>query len=152
MTIKHLFEIYPPRRIYRMIWLSLSKLPMLPQIRSKFLRMGGVDIKGRVLIYNNVLVDSVAPDHIHIGNNSAVTSGTKILTHYLDSSMPGNNFRIGDVFIGENVFIGVNVIICNSVTIGDGAIIGAGSIVTKDIPPYQVWAGNPAHFIKERAH
>ena len=49
-------------------------------------------------------------------------------------------------------FIGLNVLICNSVTIGKRAIIGAGSVVTKDIPPYQVWAGNPARFIKERAH
>jgi len=54
------------------------------------------------------------------------------------------------VYIGDNVFVGVNVVICNSVTIGDGAIIGAGSVVTKDIPPYQCWAGNPAHYIKDR--
>lgn len=40
----------------------------------------------------------------------------------------------------------------NSVTIGKGSIIGAGSVVTKDVPPYQVWAGNPARFIKERIH
>ena len=46
----------------------------------------------------------------------------------------------------------MNTIICNSVRIGKGAIVGAGSVVTKDIPPYQVWAGNPAHFIKERVH
>ena len=61
-------------------------------------------------------------------------------------------FRIGEVHIEDDVFIGVNVIICNSVTIGMGAIIGAGSIVTKDIPPYQVWAGNPARYIKDREH
>lgn len=48
--------------------------------------------------------------------------------------------------------VSVNVIICNSVTIGKGAIVGAGSIVTKDIPPYQVWAGNPARYIKDREH
>lgn len=42
--------------------------------------------------------------------------------------------------------------IADTLTIGDGAIVGAGSIVTKDIPPYQCWAGNPARFIKERAH
>ncbi|WP_288607103.1 hypothetical protein [Prevotellamassilia timonensis] len=39
---------------------------------------------------------------------------------------------------------------CNSVTIGDGAIIGAGAVVTKDVPANQVWAGNPAKFIKTR--
>lgn len=48
-------------------------------------------------------------------------------------------------------FLGMNTIICNSVTIGEGAIVGAGSIVTKDIPPYQVWAGNPARYIRDRA-
>ena len=34
------------------------------------------------------------------------------------------------------------------VTIGEGAIIGAGSVVTKDIPAKEVWAGNPARFLK----
>ena len=53
--------------------------------------------------------------------------------------------------IENDVFIGVNVCICSPVTIGEGAIVGAGSVVTKDIPPYQVWAGNPARYIKDRA-
>ena len=74
------------------------------------------------------------------------------MTHYLDPSKKGRIFRLGEVRIEDDVFIGLNVIICNSVTIGKGSIIGAGSVVTKDIPPYQVWAGNPARFIKERAH
>ena len=74
------------------------------------------------------------------------------MTHYLDPNKKGRIFRLGEVRIEDDVFIGLNVIICNSVTIGKGSIIGAGSVVTKDIPPYQVWAGNPARFIKERAH
>ena len=36
------------------------------------------------------------------------------------------------------------------VTIGDGAVVGAGSIVTKDVGPYEIWAGNPARFIRKR--
>lgn len=36
------------------------------------------------------------------------------------------------------------------VTIGDGAVIRAGSVVTKDVGPYEIWAGNPARFIRKR--
>ena len=34
--------------------------------------------------------------------------------------------------------------------IGNGAIVAAGSVVTKDIPPYEIWGGNPAHFLRSR--
>lgn len=152
MTIKHFYEIYSPIRLWRKIWLGLANLPMMPQHRAKILKYGGVNIKGRVLIYGGVLIDTVAPNKIFIGNNVAITAVVKILTHYLDPSQKGRIFRIGEVHIEDDVFIGVNVIICNSVTIGKGSIVGAGSVVTKDIPPYQVWAGNPAKFIKDREH
>ena len=76
----------------------------------------------------------------------------KILTHFLDPCQAGRHYRIDDVVIEDDVFIGIGAIICNSVIVGKGAIIGAGSVVTKNIPPYQVWAGNPAKFIKERVH
>lgn len=152
MNIKHFFEVYSPKNVWRKMWLSIANLPMLPGMRGKCLMMGGVNIKGTTWIYRNVTFDRVAPEHIHIGNRTTITEGGKILTHYLDTTKPGRHFRIGDVWIGDEVFIGAGVIICNSVKIGNGAIIGAGSVVTKDIPPYQVWAGNPAHFIRERAH
>ena len=35
-------------------------------------------------------------------------------------------------------------------TIGEGAIVGTPSVVTKDIPSFEVWAGNPARFIRKR--
>jgi len=50
--------------------------------------------------------------------------------------------------IGDDVFIGANSIILKGVKIGSRSIIGAGSVVTKSIPEDQVWAGNPACFIK----
>lgn len=52
--------------------------------------------------------------------------------------------------IGNDVWIGNRVIIKSGVTIGDGAIVGMGSVVTKDIGPYEIWAGNPAKLIKKR--
>lgn len=50
--------------------------------------------------------------------------------------------------IGDNVYVGPNVCLINDVKIGNNVIIGSGAIVTKSIPSMEVWAGNPAHFIK----
>ena len=50
--------------------------------------------------------------------------------------------------IKDGAFIGAFSIILKGVTIGKHSVIGAGSVVTKDVPDGEVWAGNPAKFIK----
>lgn len=52
--------------------------------------------------------------------------------------------------IGNDVWIGNRVMIKAGVKISDGAVVGMGSIVTKDIGPYEIWAGNPARLIRKR--
>lgn len=52
------------------------------------------------------------------------------------------------IFIEDHVFIGAHSTILKGVTIGKNSIVGACSVVTKSIPPNQIWAGNPARFIK----
>lgn len=54
------------------------------------------------------------------------------------------------VIIGSDVFIGAHSTILKGVTIGDGAIVGACSVVTKNIPAGEIWAGNPAKFIRRQ--
>lgn len=54
------------------------------------------------------------------------------------------------ITIGADVWIGAGSIIKSGVSIGTGAIVGAGSVVTHDVPPYEIWAGNPAKKIKNR--
>ena len=53
------------------------------------------------------------------------------------------------VAICDNAFIGAKSIILKGVTIGENSVIGAGSVVTKSVPANQIWAGNPAKFIRE---
>ena len=52
------------------------------------------------------------------------------------------------VVIENNAFIGANCTILKGVTIGHNSIVGACSVVTKSIPANEIWAGNPAKFIK----
>jgi bifunctional UDP-N-acetylglucosamine pyrophosphorylase/glucosamine-1-phosphate N-acetyltransferase len=52
--------------------------------------------------------------------------------------------------IGKNVSIGSNTSIIAPRTIGDGALTGAGSVVTRDVPPGQRVAGNPAKPLPEK--
>ena len=140
-----MFRYFSFKRLLRYICLALSGLPMRGHHRWVFLKWAGVKFTQsppRVFIYSNVKIDTIAPENITIGNNVRITSRVKIITHYLDTNQPCE----------DDVFIGMIAIICNSVTIGRGAVVGAGAVVTKDIPPYQIWAGNPARHIKDRAH
>lgn len=56
----------------------------------------------------------------------------------------------GDIIVKDDVWIGEGAIICSGVTIGQGAVVAAGAVVTKDVEPYAIVGGNPAHFIKWR--
>lgn len=58
--------------------------------------------------------------------------------------------QVRTTFIGHDVWIGRNAIIKQGVSIGTGAVIGMGSVVTKDVPPYAIFAGNPAKLIRFR--
>lgn len=52
--------------------------------------------------------------------------------------------------IGQDVWLGAHVGVKDGVHIGAHAVVGMNSMVTKNIEPYQVVAGNPARWIRNR--
>ncbi len=60
---------------------------------------------------------------------------------------------LGQVCIEDNVWVGRGCLIQGKpggVIIGRGSIIAANSVVSQTIPPFQIWGGSPARFIKSR--
>ena len=51
--------------------------------------------------------------------------------------------------VGNDVCIGGGSVIGPGVIIGDRVLVGMGSVVTKNISAGEVWAGNPARFMKK---
>ena len=119
------------------------------QLELETLKERGLRIGNHVDIFTEYPFDSLYPGLISIGNYVTISTNVKILAH--DASMgyiTDGACKIGRVDIGDYVFIGHgSTILCN-VRIGDHAIIGAGSVVTTDVPPYTVYEGNPARYIK----
>lgn len=62
---------------------------------------------------------------------------------------PDRGIKSKPILIKEGAFIGAHSIVLKGVTIGKHSVIGAGSVVTRNIPDNEVWAGNPAHFVKK---
>lgn len=54
------------------------------------------------------------------------------------------------VNIGNDVWIAAGAQVLRGVTIGDGAVLGGGGTFTKNVPPYEIWAGVPARKIGQR--
>ena len=54
----------------------------------------------------------------------------------------------GSVRVERNCFLGTNSTIIGA-TIGEGSMVGAGTLIRHDVPPGEVWVGNPGRFLKK---
>lgn len=114
---------------------------------------------GLLAIGNNVGISQTAlicHDKITIGNDVKIGGGVRIYDtdfHSLDPEIrkgPDDmKFKAcAPVEIRDGAFLGAYCIVLKGVTVGRNSIVGAGSIVTKSIPDNEIWAGNPAKFIR----
>ncbi len=105
--------------------------------------------------FNAVVRGDVSP--IRMGDRVNVQDGAVIhATYQRTETNIGNNVSIAHnaivhgCTIEDNVLIGMGAIVMDGVLVKSGSIIGAGAIVLQNtiIEAGQIWAGNPAKFLK----
>jgi putative colanic acid biosynthesis acetyltransferase WcaF len=99
-------------------------------------------------IGENVWIDNLCP--VTIGTNACLSQGAYLCTGNHDWSDPAFGLIVKPITIGNGAWLGAKSLISPGVEIGECAIAAAGSVVTKDIPAFEIHAGNPAHFIRHR--
>ena len=94
-----------------------------------------VTIKSGVQIWDGVKIE----DNVFIGPNVTFTND-------LVPRSKNENWNLLKTLIEAGASVGANSTVIAGIRIGKFALIGAGSVVTKNVPCYTVWYGNPAKF------
>ena len=97
---------------------------------------------GSMLIQGAIIqVNAIIGDHVIINTNATIDHDCIIgdFVHVAPSAT-----LCGHVSVGDGTLIGAGVTILPGVKVGKWCTIGAGAVVTKSIPDYSVYFGNPA--------
>jgi acetyltransferase-like isoleucine patch superfamily enzyme len=106
-----------------------------------------VFIENNVIIGDNVTVKTGVQlwDGIRLEDNAFISPN---VTFTNDNKPRSKQYpeKFLNTFVKEGASIGANSTIIGGITIGKYSMIGAGSMVTKNIPDYTLWYGNPATY------
>ena len=140
-SLAHWTSARNPLRVainYLVIWI----IRMSPSLRLKrwLLRRLGVTVGDGVAFGLEATPDVFWPDLITIEDHAVIGYDATILCH----EFLQDEYRTGEVVIGERAMIGAGATILPGVEIGDEAQVAANSLVTEDVPPGATVAGVPA--------
>ena len=123
---------------YVLIWL-IRISPSL-RLKNRLLSAIGVTVGSGVSWGLEATPDVFWPDLITLGDDVIVGYDATILCH----EFLQDEYRTGEVVVGDRAMIGAGAIILPGVVIGADASVAANSLVTEDVPDGTTVAGVPA--------
>jgi acetyltransferase-like isoleucine patch superfamily enzyme len=118
-----------------------------PSLRLKrwLLRRLGAEVGSGVAFALTATPDVFWPELVTVEDDAIVGYDATILCH----EFLADEYRTGEVVIGERAMIGADAVILPGVEVGADARVAAGSMVTEDVPPDTTVAGVPATSVEE---
>ena len=123
---------------YLAVWL-IRVSPSL-RLKSWLLRRLGATVGSGVSWGLEATPDVFWPERIVLGDDVIVGYDSVLLCH----EFLQDEYRLGDVVVGDRAMLGANVTVLPGVRIGDDAQVAANSLVADDVPAGTTVAGVPA--------
>jgi len=113
----------------------------------------GLSLGDNVSIGKDVLITTVG--EVKIGDNVLIGHGSKIISanHIIPEGRGTIRFSghiCEPIVIEDDVWIAAQAVVLPGVRIGTGSVVAAGAVVTKNVDPFTIVGGVPAHIIKHR--
>ena len=135
-----------PANPWRLFWLQVfgAKIEGTPFVHQR----ARIEIPWNLILHDRACLGDRANAYslgeIEIGARATVAQEAYLSTGSHDFSQPEIPLVTAKITIGEDAFVGARAFVLPGVTIGARSIVGACAVVTKDVPPDQTVAGNPA--------
>lgn len=123
-------------------YLAIVLIRLSPSIRLKnwILRRLGATVEEGVAFGLEATPDVFFPDRLILEADAIIGYDATLLCH----EFLQDEYRVGQVRIGERAMIGAGAIVLPGVEIGADAQVAANSLVVEDVPPGVTVAGVPA--------
>lgn len=175
LDVKHQASAWPLRdKLRRVAWMFVRTFLFRPSFhncyawRSLLLRLMGARIGAGVRVRPTSRIEmpwnldigdeTVIGDYsilyslgtIRIGRRVVVSQYAHLCAGTHDFTDPTFPLVKLPVTVADGAWVAAEAFVGPGVTVGAWAVVGARAVVVKDVPPEQVWAGNPARYIKPR--
>ncbi len=95
-----------------------------------------------------VWIDNLAT--VRLGANVCVSQGAYLCTGNHDWSDPHFGLRVSPITVEDGGWVGAKAILTPGAYLGVCSIAAAGSVISGKVPDRQIYAGNPASFVRLR--
>jgi acetyltransferase-like isoleucine patch superfamily enzyme len=128
------------RLVRNYLLVLVARLAPSLRVKNRALSLLGVDVGEGVSWALEATPDVFFPEYITLEADCIVGYGATILCHeYLQ-----DEYRLGEVVVGERAMVGAGAVVLPGVDIGADAQVAANSLVDRDVPPGATVAGVPA--------